>query len=545
MTRSPSPDSVPDLQRLRSLTTRADPADGSADSADDRDSITVRDPATATAIGTVPAGTPADVTTAVSRAREAQQSWAERPVAERAAVLSRYHDRVLSHRGELLDLMQLESGKARQDAFEELLDVATNARYYANEGPGLLTSERRRGAFPLLTKTVTHRHPVGVVGVISPWNYPLTLAVSDALPALLAGNAVVLKPDEHTPFTALRAVELLREAGLPDDLFQVVTGHGPDLGEPLISSVDFLQFTGSSEVGRTVAAQAGEHLIDCSLELGGKNPMLVLPDADVSAAAAGAVRGSFTTAGQLCISFERIYVHESVFDEFCESFVERTRNLTLGASFDYGPDVGSMLSAEQVEKTERHVEDAVAEGATLLTGGRRREDLGPHFFEPTVLTDVPDSATLSDEETFGPVAAVYEVSSTDEAVARANDSEYGLNAAVWTEDTAVGESVARQVDCGTVNVNEAFAATWASVDAPMGGMDDSGLGRRHGEHGLTKFTESQTVSTQRLVPIETPDRVPGWLWERFMTVNLHSLKRVAGLRSRLRDLAGRLPGGGR
>jgi succinate-semialdehyde dehydrogenase/glutarate-semialdehyde dehydrogenase len=543
MTRSSPPDSVADLQRLDSLTTQT--ADAPDDSDGDRDRITVHDPTTDDVIGSVPAGTPEDVTTAVTRAREAQQSWAALPVSERAEVLSRYHDQVLAHREELLDLIQLESGKARQDAFEELLDVPMNARYYASEGPAMLTSERRRGAFPLLTKTVEHRNPVGVVGVVSPWNYPLTLAVSDALPALLAGNAVVLKPDEHTPFTALRAVELLREAGLPDDLFQVVTGRGPELGEPLISSVDFLQFTGSSEVGRIVASQAGEHLIDCSLELGGKNPMLVLPDANVAKAAEGAVRGSFTTAGQLCISFERIYVHESVYDDFCAEFVERTRRLELGAAYDYGPDVGSMLSAEQIDKTERHVEDALSEGATLLTGGRRRPDLGPHFFEPTVLTDVPESATLYDEETFGPVAAVYPVSSTDEAVARATESEYGLNASVWTGDTTVGESVARRIDCGTVNVNEAYAATWASIDAPMGGMDDSGLGRRHGEHGLTKFTESKTVSTQRVVPFATPRRVPGWLWERFMVANLRGLKRVAGLRSRVRGLVERLPGGGR
>jgi succinate-semialdehyde dehydrogenase/glutarate-semialdehyde dehydrogenase len=538
MTGSSPPDAVPDLGRLASLTTLAD-------TTDDRDRIEVRTPVTDEVVGSVPASTPDDVAVAVARAREAQASWAERPVAERAEVLSRYHDRVLDSREELLDLLQFESGKARRDALEELLDVPMNARYYANEGPRLLTSERRRGAVPFLTKTVEHRHPVGVVGVISPWNYPLTLAVSDALAALLAGNAVVLKPDEHTPFTALRAVELLRESGLPADLFQVVTGRGPELGEPLISAVDFLQFTGSSAVGRIVAAQAGEHLIDCSLELGGKNPMLVLPDADVSKAARGAVRGSFTTAGQLCISFERIYAHESVFDEFCEAFVEHTRNLELGASFDYGPDVGSMLSTEQVEKTERHVEDAVTEGATLLTGGRRRPDLGPHFFEPTVLTDVPESATLSDEETFGPVAAVYEVSTTEAAVARANDSAYGLNAAVWTEDTATGEAVARRIDSGTVNVNEAYAATWASVDAPMGGMGDSGLGRRHGEHGLTKFTESQTVSTQRLVPLATPRRVPGWLWERVMAANLRGQQRVANLRSRLRGLADAVPGGGR
>ncbi|MGB9987142.1 succinic semialdehyde dehydrogenase [Salarchaeum japonicum] len=493
---------------------------------DDRPTFPVEAPFTGERIADVPACTEADVAAAVEQAREAGAAWAARPVDERAAVLSEFHDLVLDRQDDLLDLMQLETGKTRRDAFEEVLDVASTARHYATH-TDLLASERRTGAFPGLTKAVVHHHPVGVVGLISPWNYPLTLAVSDALPALLAGNGVVLKPDESTTHTALLARDLLEDAGLPPGLLQVVSGDGADLGEPLISRVDHVGFTGSTAVGREVGALAGEHLTDVSLELGGKNPLLVLDDADPDEAAAGAVRASFANAGQLCISTERLYVHTDAYDDFVDAFVRETRNLALGAGFEYGPEMGSLQSDQQLEKVVAHVDDAVERGATVLAGGRTRPDLGPYFHEPTILEDVTSEMTLSSEETFGPVVALYEVDSVEEAVERANDSPYGLNASVWTSDTARGEHVAERIECGTVNVNEGYAAAWASIDAPMGGMKDSGVGRRHGDEGLLKYTESQTVATQRGARID-PGPLPQSLWASGLTLGLRALKRVAG-----------------
>lgn len=475
----------------------------------------------------IPAGTEADVEAAVERAEAAQASWADRSVAERAAVLERYADRVLDAQDELLDVAQLETGKTRRDAFEEVLDVVQTATYYADAGPKLLASERRRGAIPGLTKTTVHRRPKGVAGFIAPWNYPVTLSVSDALPALLAGNAVVLKPAEETTHTALLARQLLVDAGLPPELFQVVSGTGERVGAELVDRVDYVCFTGSTAAGRSVAERAGRALIDCSLELGGKNPLLVLDDADPGKAARGAIRACFPNAGQLCISAERLYIHESVYDEFRDAFVAETRALDLGAGFAYGPDVGSLQSAAQLEKTERHVADAVEKGADVLVGGRHRPDVGPYFYEPTVLENVTPEMTLFDEETFGPVVSLYPVASVDDAVDRANDSRYGLNASVWTSDRDRGERVAERINCGTVNVNEAYAAAWASMDAPMGGMGDSGLGRRHGKEGLLKYTEAQTVAVQRGPPIG-PGPLPDGVWARVMTGFSRLLKRLPG-----------------
>ncbi|KAB1193745.1 aldehyde dehydrogenase family protein [Haloferax sp. MBLA0076] len=493
---------------------------------DERELLPVRAPYDDSVVGEVPLCTPEDVRSAVADAQSAGEAWAAWPIEDRTAVFARFHDAVLDRREALLDVIQTETGKARADALEEILDVAATARYYANLAERELASKQRAGAIPLVTKAVEHHHPVGVVGIISPWNYPLSLSVSESIPALLAGNAVVLKPDEGTPFTALWALDVLRECGLPDDVFQVVTGEGPRLGEPLIEGVDYVSFTGSTEVGRTVAETAGRHLTDCSLELGGKNPLLVLDDADVEKAARGAVRGCFANAGQLCISIERIYVHEAVADEFRDAFVRETRGLTLDAGYDYGHDVGSLLDRELLEKVEAHVEDAVEKGATVLSGGRARPDLGPYFYEPTILTDVTPDATLADEETFGPVVSLYEVESVSEAIERANDSAYGLNASVWTERTQRGEQVAARLETGTVNVNEAYAAAWASIDAPMGGMKDSGVGRRHGRHGLLKYTESQTVATQRLGLLSPPKRGKQ-VWADGATLGLRLWKRLS------------------
>lgn len=494
------------------------------------ETIPVEAPYDGEQIGAIPAGGAVDVDLAVEEARSAQQSWAERSATDRADVLHRFRDFVLDRRDELLDIVQLETGKARRHAFEEVQSVALTAGYYAHRAESYLASETRKGAVPGMTKTEVHHQPVGVAGLISPWNYPLELAISDALPALLAGNAVVLKPAEQTSFVALQGKRLLVEAGLPPELFQVVTGRGPDIGPALTEQADYIGFTGSSETGRVVAEQAGRNLVKCSLELGGKNPAIVFADADLDKAVDGLVRGAFTNAGQLCISIERCYVHEDVYDEFLERFVEATRELRLGTGYDYGPEMGSLISADQLEKVAAHVEDATSHGATVHCGGKSRPDVGPYFYEPAILTGVNDEMDLGCEETFGPVVSVAPFSDPEIAVAAANDTDYGLNASVWTEDVDRGRRVARRIRAGTVNVNEAYGATYASIDAPMGGMNESGIGRRHGREGLLKYTEPQTVSVQKGQGMAKPNGVPFWLYERLTTGALKLFDKVPGLR---------------
>ena len=453
-------------------------------------------PFTGEVLARVPQSTPDDVTVAVEQGRAARRGWAESPLHHRARVLLRLHDLVLDRQREALDLIQLESGKSRAHAYEEVADVAIVARHYARRSAGYLARRRRAGLVPGLTVTHEVRHPKGVVGIIAPWNYPLTLAVSDALPALMAGNAVVLKPDSQTPLTALWAADLLAEAGLPEGLLQVVVGEGPVIGPALVDAVDYVCFTGSTATGRGVAAAAGERLVGASLELGGKNSMYVADDADVEVAAEGAVRACFASAGQLCVSIERLLVHERVVDAFTSALVRRVDALRLGAGLDFGADVGSLVSAAQLARVDAHVRDAVDRGARVLTGGVPRPDVGPLFYAPTVLADVPAAAACYGDETFGPVVGLYPVASDAEAVRRANDTPYGLNASVWTADVARGRRIASSIHAGTVNVNEGYISTWGSVGAPMGGMGDSGLGRRHGAEGIWKYTETQTVSVQ-------------------------------------------------
>ncbi|MGV9435562.1 succinic semialdehyde dehydrogenase, partial [Nocardia sp. NPDC003648] len=383
-----------------------------------------------------------------------------------------------------------------------------------------------RGAIPVLTHTTELRHPKGVVAIISPWNYPLSMGAGDAIPALLAGNAVVQKPDTQTALTALWALDLLREAGLPEGVWQMVVGRGSSIGTPLMDNADYLMFTGSTASGRRIARAAGERLIGASLELGGKNPMIVLDDADIARTAAGAVSACFSSTGQLCVSIERMYVAESIREEFVAAFVARTEALTIGAAYDYSTDVGCLTNRSQLDTVTAHVEDAVAKGATVLAGGRARPDLGPLFYEPTILTGVTPEMTLYDHETFGPVVSIYSFGDIDEAVERANATDYGLNASVWTRNGAKGRAVAARVHAGTVNVNDAYAAAWGSVDAPMGGMGDSGLGRRHGADGMLKYTEAQTVAHQRLLGFDAPAGLSQSAWATTLTTVLKGLKRV-------------------
>ncbi|MFD7134966.1 succinic semialdehyde dehydrogenase [Streptomyces sp. NPDC059894] len=481
-------------------------------------------PFTGEKLADLPESTPEDVEKAFVAARAAQRVWAQVPVRERAAVLLRFHDLVLERQGEILDLIQLETGKARLHAHEEVQAVAVAARHYGRRAGAYLRPRRHAGAMPTLTRVTELRHPRGVVGQIAPWNYPLELSVGDALPAFVAGNAVVMKPDTETCLTALWARDLLIEAGLPAEVFQVVLGDGPVVGPEVVRHADYVSFTGSTRTGREVAQGAAARLVGVSLELGGKNAMLVLEDADIDKAAAGAVRACFSSAGQLCISIERLYVHESVADAFLERFVARTRAMRLGNSLAYGADMGSLVGARQLETVRRHVEEAVAKGAKVVTGGVARPDIGPYFYEPTILDGVTEPMSVCTEETFGPVVSLYRFTTDDEAVDLTNATPYGLNASVWTRDGRRGRAVAARLRTGTVNVNEGYASAYGSVQSPMGGMKDSGLGRRHGSEGILKYTEAQTVAQQRLLPMAPSLGMDDETYARFMSRSLRLMK---------------------
>ncbi|WP_406229733.1 succinic semialdehyde dehydrogenase [Nocardia sp. NBC_01009] len=487
-------------------------------------SVEVFAPATGRKIADLPQSSTADIETAFATAREAQRGWAQRPVRERIAVLRRFHDIVLAEQSTILDIVQTEAGKSRAHAFDEVGDVAVNARYYASVAAKLLANRKPRGVLPVLTQVDVRHRPKGVVAVISPWNYPLALAASDALPALVAGNAVVARPDNQTALTALWAIDAAERAGLPSGLWQAVLGRGSVIGGEVIARADYVDYTGSSTTGRTIAKQAGERLIGYSLELGGKNPLLVLADADVSRAAKIAIRACFASAGQLCESMERIYVHDKVYDQFVTEFVEHVRALELGADLNFGSDMGSLTFQRQLDTVSAHVDDAVAKGATVLAGGRARPDLGPYFYEPTVLADVRPGMTVYREETFGPVVSIYRVGSDDEAVEQANDTAYGLNASVWTRDAARGRQVAARINAGSVNVNEGFIAAWGSADAPSGGLGISGTGRRHGPEGLLKYIDTQTIAVQRVLPIAPLPGMSEELWAKTMTLYFGVMK---------------------
>ena len=491
--------------------------------------IDVVSPLTGSLIGRVPRLEADDVARAVRRSRTAQSRWRRAPMRRRARVLLALHDLIWRLRAPLLDLVQWESGKARTHAFEELADTAITARYYARTGARHLAAERRRGAVPGLTRTTVHHRPLGVVGIISPWNYPLTLAASDAVAALMAGNAVVLKPDSATPFTALAVHSLLRRAGADPDLLQVVTGPGAALGESLIDAVDALMFTGSSATGSAVASRAGARLIPVSAELGGKNPLIVRADAPVARTVRGTVGACFSNAGQLCVSIERVYVHEAVWDRFVPAFVRATRALRVGAAMGWGADMGPLISPEHLAKVAAHVSDAVAKGATVLTGGRALPELSPTAYAPTLLTGVTEDMDLHAAETFGPVACLYRVSGDEQAVRLANASPYGLNASVWTADRHAGAELAGRIRAGTVNVNEGYAAAWGSTAAPMGGMGASGLGRRHGVEGIVKYTQSQTVAVQHLAPLHAPPGADGERWASGMAAWLRLARHLPRL----------------
>ncbi|GAA8852383.1 succinic semialdehyde dehydrogenase [Helicobacter pylori] len=493
------------------------------------ETFTRTSPMTGGPIAVLPQSTVQDVSRAMTAARAAQPRWAATSHEERRRIFLRYHDLVLAKQVELLDLVQIESGKVRKQAFEEVIDVALASRYYARTAESHLRRRKVAGAYPVLTQTRVDHLPKGVVGVVSPWNYPLSLAISDAIPALMAGNAVVLRPDQQGSVTALAAVELLAEAGLPEGVLQVVLGPGQEAGQAVVDTADYVCYTGSTPTGRRVAVSAAERLVSFSLELGGKNSLYIADDADLDRAVEGAVRACFSSAGQLCISTERVLLHEAIADEFVPRFVAAVDAMTIGTGLEFGYDMGSLVSQSQLDTVTRHVEDAVAKGATVLAGGRHRPDIGPYVYEPTVLEGVTAAMECRDDETFGPLVAVYRVADDDEAVRLANDTSYGLNSSVWTKDVARGRRIAQRIKTGTVNINECYAAAWGSMGAPMGGMKDSGMGRRHGAEGILKYTEAQTVAAQYLLPIAPALGMSDTTYSKALTAGLKLMK-MAGMK---------------
>lgn len=486
----------------------------------------VRSPFTGIDAFGVPQATLADLDQAIVRARNAGRRWGKAPVATRAQFLYRLHDLLWQHMDEILDVIQWETGKSRYHAYDEIQDIALNCRYYARTLSHAVRDERRRGAFPGVTRTFVMYEPKGVVGVIAPWNYPLSMGITDAIAALAAGNAIVTKPDSNTPLSVVVGKALMVEAGLDPDLFILVPGRGSELGTPLIKQVDYMMFTGSTATGRIIAKQSGENLIGVSAELGGKNPMIVLEDARVDDAVAGLVRSAYANTGQLCVSIERLYVQDSIYDEFKAKLIKRINDMKIAVSFDWEADMGVLVSDHQLETIDTQVQDALSKGAVALAGGHALPEISYTAYAPTLLEGVEEGMTLYDHETFGPVVSLYRFHTDEQAIALANDTNYGLNASVWGKP-AHAVAVARRIEAGTVNVNEGFTAAWGSTDAPMGGWKDSGLGRRHGIEGIHKYMESRTIAVQnRAVPIAP---VMGLSQEQYVKVLKFALKAMRRL----------------
>jgi succinate-semialdehyde dehydrogenase / glutarate-semialdehyde dehydrogenase len=458
------------------------------------DTVTVIAPFTGKPLHDLPISSVQDVADATAAARVAQAAWFAAGDAHRRRVLLKAHDLLLERREELLDAVQTETGKTRGQAFEEVFNAANSTRYNALSARRVLKGGRRRGGIPFVFVPRVHYTPKGVVGVITPWNYPLALAIMDIAAALAAGNGIVQKADNQGVISILTARRAFIDAGLPASLWAVVAGEGSIVGNAVVDSGDYIVFTGSTATGRKVAERAAARLVGASMELGGKNAMIVLDDVDPVKAAAEVANACFTASGQLCVSMERVYVLKGVADAFIPALAERVTSMVIGPAFDYSTDFGSLATAKQLENVMAHIEDARKKGVTVLAGGNARPDIGPYFIEPTVLTDVTADMKCSSDETFGPVVAVQVVDSEEAAVIAANASEYGLNGSVISRSRARARRVAFRLNAGSVNVNEGYRASFGSVDAPQGGVLQSGLGRRNGPEGLLRYVEAHTVA---------------------------------------------------
>jgi acyl-CoA reductase-like NAD-dependent aldehyde dehydrogenase len=469
----------------------------------------VENPATGEVIAHCPDLGPADIAAMAKRGREVQPAWEALGFEGRARILRRMQKWVIDHQEEIIAVIRSETGKTYEDALiAEISYGAAAFGFWATNAENYLADEKVKSSAVLVKgkKLVLRYRPLGLVGVIGPWNYPLTNSFGDCIPALAAGNSVILKPSEITPLTSLKLAEGLKECGIPDGVFQVATGTG-GTGAALVEHVDMIMFTGSTATGKKVMAKAAESLTPVSLELGGKDPMIVLADADVERAANTALYYGMFNGGQTCISVERVYVEEPVYDRFVASVVEKAKALRQGDGPAGSADVGSMTFPPQVDIVERHVEDAKAKGAKVLVGGSRGTHGGGYWYEPTVLVDVDHTMSAMTEETFGPTLPIMKVRDEEEAIRLANDSPYGLGASVFGKDLKHAEAVARRVEAGAVCVNDALV-NYSALELPMGGAKASGLGSRHGAGGIRKYCQQQAILVTRFATKKDPHMYP-------------------------------------
>jgi acyl-CoA reductase-like NAD-dependent aldehyde dehydrogenase len=457
-------------------------------------------PATSTVLETFPCATDSEVSAAVMRASLAQPEWNALGVRKRLELIRRFQQLLHERETDVARVITREAGKPQVEALlTEVLVVLDAARFQIDNAYSLLRDQPvPHGNLAMKTKAGRLlREPYGVIGIISPWNYPFSIPSTETLAALVAGNAVVLKPSEFTSLCALELQSLLHAAGVPREIFQVVVGDGPTGAALINSEIDKLIFTGSVPTGKRIAQSAAARLLPVVLELGGKDPMLVLKDVDIDVASSGAVWGAFVNAGQACLSVERCYVHRDIYDRFLAACVQKTNRLRVGDGMNQETDVGPLIHERQLQLVESQVEQAKSLGARVLAGGKRLPEIGPNFYAPTVLADVTHEMRIMREETFGPVLPIMAFETEEEAVRVANDSEFGLAASIWTRDRARGEGLAKRINAGAVMINDVVTCFGIS-EAPHGGVKASGIGRAHGALGLEEMVRVKYVDSDRL-----------------------------------------------
>ncbi len=464
--------------------------DGQWVGADDGGTIAVTNPATGEKLGTVPKCGAAETRRAIEAATAAFPAWRARTAKDRSAVLRKWFDLVMANQEELARLLTLEQGKSLTEARGEIAYGASFIEWFAEEGkrlygdviPGHMADKR----------IIVLRQPIGVTAAITPWNFPNAMITRKAGPALAAGCPMVLKPASQTPYSALALAVLAEQAGVPKGVFSVVTGSAAAIGGEMTSNtaVRKLSFTGSTEIGRLLMRQSADTVKKLSLELGGNAPFMVFDDADVDAAVAGAMASKYRNSGQTCVCTNRLYVQAGVHDEFVAKLAAAATNLKVGAGLDSGTEQGPLIDMNAVAKVEEHIADALAKGATVLAGGKRHA-LGGSFFEPTVLADVTQQMLVASEETFGPLAPVIKFDTEDQAIAMANDSEFGLAAYFYSTNLSRVWRVAEAIESGMVAVNSGILSTEI---APFGGVKQSGLGREGSKYGIDDYVEMKYLS---------------------------------------------------